>query len=91
MAETVTTFTSWRGLVEQLKADLFNPSFRKMQSYTLSAGGGGSRTLSYRSLSDLMSLIKFAEDEMIKEEGLPYHRRTLAANGGGGADVSKIA
>lgn len=77
-------FSTWRDLIKQLKNDLLNPSFRKMQSYTISAGAGGSRTVAYRGIGELMNLIKFAEDQAIKEEGLPYHRRTYALNKGRG-------
>jgi hypothetical protein len=78
-------FTSWKDLYRQLLNDLASPSFRTMQSYTVSSGGaGGSRQVSYRSLSELKSLIDWVKIEMDEEQLGPYHGRTFAVNGGRG-------
>jgi hypothetical protein len=78
-------FTSWTDLKAQLLKDLADPSFRKMGQYSIaSSGSGGSRSVSYRSLKDLLELLKVAELEVMKEVGADYHGRTNAANGGRG-------
>ncbi len=77
-------FTTWRDLVNQLKSDLAGRAFRTMQSYSLTAGGGGSRTVSYRSLKELKDLLTWAEEEADKDEGAMYAGRTYAANRGRG-------
>ena len=80
-----TAFTSWRVLHDQLLNDLASKSYRTMQSYTLQAGGaGGSRTVSYRSLAELLKLLEVVKAEMAIEEGTSYAGRTYASNGGRG-------
>jgi hypothetical protein len=78
-------FTTWSDLYNQLLNDLASPSFRTMQSYTVSAGGSaGTRQVTYRSLSELKALIDWVKAEAEEELLGPYHGRTLAANGGRG-------
>jgi hypothetical protein len=86
MAETTQAhFTSWTDLYYQLLEDLANPSFRKMQSYSVQTGGGsGSRNIAYRSLAELKAIIDWVKSEMVEEQLGPYKVRTLVRNMGRG-------
>jgi hypothetical protein len=85
LAQITTTFTTWRELLDRLRDDLANPSFRTMQSYTInSAGTGGSRTIMYRSLKELRELIDWVEQQVVVEEGGARSFRSYAKNGGRG-------
>ena len=78
-------FTSWRALKAQLLNDLADPTLRKMSQYSLNAAGtGGSRTITYRSLSELRELVKWCDDEIAKEEGRDWASRVYAVNRGRG-------
>jgi hypothetical protein len=79
-------FTTWKALKQQILNDLVDPSFRKMGQYTINAAGtGGSRSVTYRSLEQLKSLLDWVEKEEAKEEGVPpYVGRAYAKNNGRG-------
>ena len=78
-------FTSWRAIRAQLLDDLASDSFRTMQSYAInSAGTGGARSVTYRSLAELKALIDWTDEEILKEEGPDYLARTYPRNMGRG-------
>jgi hypothetical protein len=78
-------FTTWADLLKQLYNDLASRSFRTMQSYSLASGGtAGSRTVTYRGLTELRELIEWVKAEALEEELGPYPGRTYAVNGGRG-------
>jgi hypothetical protein len=79
------TFTSWRDLRARILDDLADPAYRKMGQYSITAGGtAGSRTVSYRSLTELKAMLDWVELQIQKEEGSDYEARTYAKNGGRG-------
>jgi hypothetical protein len=62
-------FTTWTELYEQLLNDLASRSFRTMQSYSMAAGGtAGSRTVTYRGLTELRQLMDWVKSEAMKEQ-----------------------
>jgi hypothetical protein len=79
MAQASSQFTTWRDLLEQLKGDLANRAFRTMQSYSVAG-----RTVTYRSLAELKSLLEWVEQQADEEDGLVYAGRTYAVNRGRG-------
>ncbi|MDR2947169.1 MAG: hypothetical protein LBV79_10555 [Candidatus Adiutrix sp.] len=79
MAESTTSFTTWRDLVEQLKCDLMSRAFRTMQSYSVAG-----RQVSYRGVAELRALLEWAEERAAEEDGTGYVGRTYAVNGGRG-------
>jgi hypothetical protein len=84
MAET-TTFTSWSDLYARMLDDLASGSFRKMQGYSISAGGaGGQRSVQYRTYAEFKQMLEFVKEKADEETGQGYRGRTYAANGGRG-------
>lgn len=72
---------SWCELEEQLLEDLSSGSMGGMQSYSVSTSGG-TRTVSYRSVSELEKLLSMVQMRCRMERGMPaYAGRTAAGTG----------
>lgn len=87
MAE-IKTFISWRELKGQLLNDLSNyvgSGTFHIQSYVInSSGTGGSRSVNYKTVSELKAMIAWVDEKIEEEEGRDYYARTYPRNRGRG-------
>lgn len=73
-------FTTWTDLYKAMLDDLASGAWRRTQSY-----GVAGQTVSYRSFTDFMALLKDVEQRANVESGsLPYVGRTFGGQGGRG-------